>query len=107
LREHTGDRCVLELGCGEGRDTAVLHAAGLGVVAIDRSLAALAEAREAVPGATFIESDLTRTAANRRGAGRSDRGEPEFALLRLADHAPARRAPPSLPHTQSAAPLSR
>ena len=58
LREHTGDRCVLELGCGEGRDTAVLHVAGLRVVAIDRSLTALAEAREAVPGATFIESDL-------------------------------------------------
>jgi SAM-dependent methyltransferase len=58
LREHTGERCVLELGCGKGRDTAVLLAAGLRVVAVDRSAAALAEARRAVPGATFIESDL-------------------------------------------------
>ena len=58
LRERTGERCVLELGCGKGRDTAVLQAAGLRVVAIDSSPAALAEARRAVPGATFIESDL-------------------------------------------------
>ncbi len=58
LREHTGERCVLELGCGEGRDTAVLQASGLRVVAIDCSAAALAEARRSVPGATFMESDL-------------------------------------------------
>jgi SAM-dependent methyltransferase len=58
LREHTGEQCVLELGCGNGRDTAVLQATGLRVVAIDRSPAALAEARQSVPGATFIESDL-------------------------------------------------
>jgi SAM-dependent methyltransferase len=58
LRAQTGERCVLELGCGEGRDTAVLHGAGLRVVALDRSSAALAKARRAVPGATFIESDL-------------------------------------------------
>jgi SAM-dependent methyltransferase len=58
LREHARERCVLELGCGKGRDTAMLLAAGLRVVAIDRSIAALAEARRALPGATFIESDL-------------------------------------------------
>ena len=58
LREHAGERCVLELGCGQGRDTAVLQAAGLRVVAMDGSRAALDEARRAVPGATFIESDL-------------------------------------------------
>jgi SAM-dependent methyltransferase len=58
LRERTGERCVLELGCGQGRDTAVLQATGLRVVAIDRSGEALAGARRAVPGATFIESDL-------------------------------------------------
>ena len=51
LGERTGERCVLELGCGTGRDTAVLRAAGLRVVAIDSSAAALAEARRAVPGA--------------------------------------------------------
>ena len=49
---------MLELGCGTGRDTAVLRAAGLRVVAIDSSAAALAEARRAVPGASFIEADL-------------------------------------------------
>jgi SAM-dependent methyltransferase len=58
LREHTGERCVLELGCGQGRDTAVLVAAGLRVVAIDDSPGALAEAQQAVPDATFIQSDL-------------------------------------------------
>jgi trans-aconitate methyltransferase len=58
LREHAGRRCVLELGCGSGRDTAVLQAALLRVVALDQSAAALAEARRAVPGATFIEGDL-------------------------------------------------
>jgi SAM-dependent methyltransferase len=58
LREHARERCVLELGCGKGRDTAVLQAEGLRVVAIDRSPAALAEARQLVPDATFIESDL-------------------------------------------------
>jgi SAM-dependent methyltransferase len=58
LREHAGNRCVLELGCGEGRDTAVLQAAQLRIVALDHSPAALAKARRAVPGATFIEGDL-------------------------------------------------
>jgi SAM-dependent methyltransferase len=58
LREHTGKRCLLELGCGQGRDTAVLQAAGLRVVAVDRSAEALIEARRAVPGATFVEGDL-------------------------------------------------
>jgi SAM-dependent methyltransferase len=58
LREHTGDRCVLELGCGNGRDTAVLRAAGLRVVGVDRSPGAIAQARRAVPGASFLESDL-------------------------------------------------
>ena len=58
LRERTGERCVLELGCGKGRDTAVLRAAGLRVVAIDHSPSALAEARRAAPSATFVASDL-------------------------------------------------
>ncbi len=29
VREHAPDRCVLELGCGKGRDTRVLQRAGL------------------------------------------------------------------------------
>jgi SAM-dependent methyltransferase len=49
---------VLELGCGKGRDTAKLVAAGLRVAATDHSFGALAEARRALPGVTFIESDL-------------------------------------------------
>ena len=58
VREHTRERCVLELGCGKGRDTARLVAAGLRVVATDRSSAALAQAHRALPGGTFIENDL-------------------------------------------------
>src|SRR5262249_10375100 len=56
--EHAAERCLLELGCGTGRDTVVLQAAGLRVIAIDRSPEALAEARRRAPSATFIESDL-------------------------------------------------
>lgn len=58
LREHTRERCVLELGCGRGRDTARLLAAGLRVVATDCAPEALAKARDALPGAEFIECDL-------------------------------------------------
>jgi SAM-dependent methyltransferase len=58
LRERAGQRKVLEIGCGRGRDTAVLQNAGLGVLAIDSSPGALAEARLVAPGASFVESDL-------------------------------------------------
>lgn len=58
LRQHVEQRGVLELGCGKGRDTALLAGAGLRVIALDRSPEQLAEARRTVPGATFLEGDL-------------------------------------------------
>lgn len=58
LGRHAADRPVLELGCGTGRDTALLLRAGLRVVALDRSLASLAVARVAARGARFVRRDL-------------------------------------------------
>jgi SAM-dependent methyltransferase len=51
-------RPLLELGCGDGLDTAVLAGAGCRVIGVDRSEAALAEARARVPGAEFYCRDL-------------------------------------------------
>jgi SAM-dependent methyltransferase len=51
-------RIVLEVGCGAGRDTSTLAAAGLDVVAIDASQPAIAKARRRVPGARFHCQDL-------------------------------------------------
>jgi SAM-dependent methyltransferase len=58
VRERAGERQVLELGCGRGRDTAVLVAAGLGVIALDQSSNAIAEARARAPTAEFHCQDL-------------------------------------------------
>lgn len=55
---HAAGTPVLELGCGWGDDTAVLTAAGLAVTAVDLSDALLAQARQRVPGATFLQQDL-------------------------------------------------
>jgi SAM-dependent methyltransferase len=49
---------VLELGCGRGRDTAALVAAGLDVVGIDSSWKAIEDARIRVPQAAFHCRDL-------------------------------------------------
>ncbi|MBS0428571.1 MAG: class I SAM-dependent methyltransferase [Proteobacteria bacterium] len=50
---------VLELGCGPGRDTAMLVGAGLSVVALELSTARLDEARQRVPaGASFHTQDI-------------------------------------------------
>lgn len=51
-------RRILEIGCGAGRDTATLAAAGLKVVGIDASQPAIAKARRRVPGAAFHCQDL-------------------------------------------------
>lgn len=51
-------RPILEIGCGSGRDSATLVAAGLAVVGIDASPLAIAEARRRVPGAKFHCQDL-------------------------------------------------
>lgn len=56
--ERAGTSAVLELGCGDGRDTATMTEAGLHVVAIDLSTDAIERARTAAPGAEFHVSDV-------------------------------------------------
>src|SRR3954470_317316 len=53
-----GARPVFELGCGGGRDTRVLVAAGHRVVALDASADAIAAARAFVPQAEFHCQDM-------------------------------------------------
>lgn len=52
------DGPVLELGCGDGRDTATLVAAGCTVVASDRDIDALRACRARVPAARCVQLDL-------------------------------------------------
>jgi SAM-dependent methyltransferase len=57
-----GGAPVLELGCGTGRDTEVLVAAGLPVVAVELLPTQIDQARERVPaGAAFHLQDLRAT----------------------------------------------
>ena len=58
LRERVGIAPVLELGCGSGKDTAILVEAGFRVVAVDRSPSAIESARAAAPRADFHTSDF-------------------------------------------------
>ena len=58
IAERAAGLPVLELGCGGGRDTAVLAAAGHRVVAIDLSPRAIANARGRVPAAEFHCQDI-------------------------------------------------
>jgi SAM-dependent methyltransferase len=59
LAERAGADPVLELGCGTGRDSAVLAGAGLRVVGIELSNESVAAARARVPhGAEFLCSDF-------------------------------------------------
>lgn len=58
LADRSRGRPVLELGCGEGRDTAILAAAGIAVVAVDNSAESLAVARSRVRGVGFVRADL-------------------------------------------------
>jgi len=58
LRERAGASAVLELGCGDGADTATLTDAGLHVVAVDWSADAIGRARITVPDAEFHVGDL-------------------------------------------------
>jgi SAM-dependent methyltransferase len=55
---HADGAAVLELGCGGGRDTRTLAAAGLRVVGIDLSAEAIEEARARVPTAQFHCQDI-------------------------------------------------
>lgn len=56
--ERAAGKPVLELGCGRGRDSAVLSAAGLVVMGIDQSDEELAVARLRVPNGTFYQGDI-------------------------------------------------
>lgn len=58
LAERGGGAPVLELGCGAGRDSAVLAAAGLAVLGLDTSTPAIRRARARVPGGRFLRHDL-------------------------------------------------
>lgn len=58
LRDHAGTGPILELGCGIGKDTAILVEAGFRVVAVDLSPRAIERARAAVPQAEFHIRDL-------------------------------------------------
>lgn len=51
---------ALDLGCGTGEDTAELVAAGMRVIAFDRSRFRLRRARRCAPGARFVVGDMTR-----------------------------------------------
>ncbi|MCM5682665.1 class I SAM-dependent methyltransferase [Schlegelella sp. S2-27] len=56
--ERAQDRPVLEIGCGQGDDTATLARAGLNVIAFDLSRAAVAVARVRVPSAAIECRDI-------------------------------------------------
>ncbi|HTV24422.1 MAG TPA: class I SAM-dependent methyltransferase [Polyangiaceae bacterium] len=56
--ERSAGKAVLELGCGSGRDSSVLAAAGLAVIGIDSSPEQLEQARARVPKGTFYEGDI-------------------------------------------------
>ena len=53
LREACVDGPVLEIGCGEGEDSAALIGAGLELIAFDLSADAVAAARRRAPGGKF------------------------------------------------------
>ncbi|WP_434525076.1 class I SAM-dependent methyltransferase [Photorhabdus asymbiotica] len=58
IQARTKDSEVLEIGCGDGRDTAIIHHAGLKVKAIDISSAMVKRARVRTPSAIFFVQDL-------------------------------------------------
>ena len=58
VAERTGGQPILELGCGSGRDTETLAAAGLAVVGIDLSDEAIEAARARAPSAQFHCQDI-------------------------------------------------
>jgi SAM-dependent methyltransferase len=58
IAERAGGSPILELGCGSGRDTGVLAAAGHHVVAIDLDATAIAQAKSRLPDCEFHCQDL-------------------------------------------------
>ena len=51
---------ILDIGCGDGRDTAYLREKGAGVIGIDLSEGMLAVARREHPECTFLKMDMRR-----------------------------------------------
>jgi len=58
IRETSTNGSVLELGCGNGRDTVDLLAAGCEVIATDISGENLAECAQSAPGAQLVRIDI-------------------------------------------------
>jgi SAM-dependent methyltransferase len=58
IRARAADGPVLELGCGNGRDTVDLLAAGCQVIATDISGENLAECGQSAPGAQLVRIDI-------------------------------------------------
>ncbi len=58
IAERTAGRAILELGCGGGRDSQTLAAAGHGVIGIDLSDKAIARARARVTAGQFHVQDV-------------------------------------------------
>jgi SAM-dependent methyltransferase len=58
LAERAGAAPILELGCGNGRDTEVFEGTGHRVIAIDQSAEALARARTRAPHAEYHRQDI-------------------------------------------------
>lgn len=58
IAQHGAGQPVLELGCGSGRDSAVIVAAGHALIGIDLSAEAIAAARRRVPSADFHCRDI-------------------------------------------------
>lgn len=58
IAQRAAGKAILELGCGEGRDTRELLAAGQKVVAIDHAAAAIERARNEAPNAVYHQQDL-------------------------------------------------
>lgn len=58
VRSRARDKPVLELGCGDGIDTAALVGIGCRVIGVDNSEAALADARARAPTGEFHCQDL-------------------------------------------------
>jgi SAM-dependent methyltransferase len=58
IERHAAGRPILELGCGGGRDSTTLAAAGHRVIGIDGSSKAIETARQHVPAGSFHCQDL-------------------------------------------------
>lgn len=58
IADRSAGRPILELGCGGGRDSETLAAAGHAIVGLDVSAEAVARARARVPGAAFHVQDI-------------------------------------------------